>query len=237
MARALPVLAAALLAGCSSVGTRTLPADRFDFTEAVSRSWKEQVLLNIVKARYGEVPTLVEVNQIVTGYELRNEVRVNGEFNLYNPTDFLGAGATTAWVDRPTLTYSPLTGQKFTRIVLVPIPTVSILHLVQAGYRADLVLNLLVHSINGHRNPGGPAGTAAADSKFPRIVELVRTIQAAGGLDFRVDPGAEGEKPMTLLVLRGAELPGASREMAELRELLGVPADATQASLVTGLLR
>jgi hypothetical protein len=229
------LLAAGILAGCSSVGTRTLPADRFDFTEAVARSWKEQVLLNIVKARYGEVPTLVEVNQIVTGYELKNEVRVNGEFNLYNPGDVFGAGATSSWVDRPTLTYSPLTGQRFTRVVLVPIPTVSILYLVQAGYRADLVFDFLLHSINGHQNPGGPAGDGK-DTVFPRIVELLRKIQTAGGLDFRVDPGGDGEKPMTLLVLKGTEIPAVAPEVAELRGLLGITPEVREVRLVSGLL-
>ncbi|MCK6478832.1 MAG: hypothetical protein HUU06_11505 [Planctomycetaceae bacterium] len=241
MARAARLLAAALaaslLGGCSTVGTRTLPMDRFDFTESVSRSWREQILLNIVKARYGEVPTFVEVAQIVTGYEARSEVRVSGDFNLYNPTDFFGAGGTASWVDRPTLTYSPLTGEKFTRVILVPIPSSAILLLLQAGYRADLVMDTLVQSVNGHVNPRSPVASAAsAASRFPRIVELLKRIQAAGGLDFRVDPGEKDAKPMTLMVLRSAEVPGASAEVEELRSILGIPPDRIEVPLVNGVL-
>jgi hypothetical protein len=241
MARAARLLAAALaaslLGGCSTVGTRTLPMDRFDFTEAVSRSWREQILLNIVKARYGEVPTFVEVAQIVTGYEARSEVRVSGDFNLYNPADVFGAAGSASWVDRPTLTYSPLTGEKFTRVILIPIPSSAILLLLQAGYRADLVMDTLVQSVNGHVNPRSPvAAAASATSKFPRIVELLKRIQAAGGLDFRVDQAAGDAKPMTLMVVRGAEVPGAAAEVAELRGILGIPPDRVEVPLVNGVL-
>ena len=43
-----------LLAGCSGFGPLTVSRDRFDYTEAISDSWKRQMLFNLVKIRYGD---------------------------------------------------------------------------------------------------------------------------------------------------------------------------------------
>ena len=57
-------------ASCTSLGPNTLAKDRFDYNEAISDSWKEQTLLNIVKLRYADMPLFVEVASIVSGKTL-----------------------------------------------------------------------------------------------------------------------------------------------------------------------
>ena len=39
---------------CTRVGPDMMYKDRFDYTTAVGDSWKEQVLLNIVRIRYSD---------------------------------------------------------------------------------------------------------------------------------------------------------------------------------------
>jgi hypothetical protein len=43
---------ASVLAGCSSIGPMVIKRDRTDYSGAMASSWKEQMLLNIVKFRY-----------------------------------------------------------------------------------------------------------------------------------------------------------------------------------------
>lgn len=65
------------LGGCSSIGTNTLRHDRFDYNMALSDSWKEQLLLNIVKVRYGDTPMFLDVAQIISAYTLTSGLSVN----------------------------------------------------------------------------------------------------------------------------------------------------------------
>ena len=87
----LTVLGLALaLTGCRSLGPSTIKRDRFQYANAVSDSWKEQLLLNIVRARYADVAAFVEVSSMVSGYSLESKLAVGGEW----PTKGTGFGLT-----------------------------------------------------------------------------------------------------------------------------------------------
>ena len=72
MARLLGLIMLAAACGCSGIGPKTIPRDRFDYNAAISNSWKEQTLLNIVKLRYADMPLFVEVASVVSGYSLES---------------------------------------------------------------------------------------------------------------------------------------------------------------------
>ena len=52
-----PLLLLLCFCGCAArVGPKSLAHDRFDYSAAITQSWKEQMLLNMVKLRYMDPP-------------------------------------------------------------------------------------------------------------------------------------------------------------------------------------
>ena len=109
--------------GCAHIGPKTIPVDRFDYSTAVADSWKQQTLLNIVKMRYMDVPVFVDVASIVSGYSLQTGVSVGGTLSSSKSVqgDFGTLGGQAIYTDRPTITYTPLTGERFLKGLLAPI--------------------------------------------------------------------------------------------------------------------
>jgi len=116
------VALALALAGCQSIGPGTIQRDRLDYAGAVSDSWKEQTLLNIVKIRYFDTPMFLEVASVISSYQLQGEVRFSREIFPSAAADTNRTfGATGTYSDRPTISYAPLTGEKFVNSLLRPI--------------------------------------------------------------------------------------------------------------------
>ena len=105
-------------------GPGTVTRDRPHYTTAMTNSWKEQLLLNIVKSRYGDAPAFLEVVSVVSGYSLETGVSLGGQFspeNLRGDT-FVSGGLSGKFTDRPTISYAPMTGENFVRSLMAPVP-------------------------------------------------------------------------------------------------------------------
>jgi hypothetical protein len=49
-------LCLAALSGCASIGPHTVLTDSFDYTGVLADSWKQRMLFNMVRLRYGDTP-------------------------------------------------------------------------------------------------------------------------------------------------------------------------------------
>ncbi len=226
------------LSGCASIGPGTVPRDRFDYISAISDSWKMQTLLNLVKLRYGDAPVFLDVASVINQYGVEGSLAYSGSWSqnaelpwpytaLYN---FLGTGR---YAERPTITYSPLGGEKFARNLMTPIPPAAILNLLQGGYPADLVLRLCVHSINGINNRFGAGARARqADPEFYQLIEKLRQIQQSGDFGLRVRK--TGDQTATLIVFSKKPSPEVEAARAEVRKLLGLDPKAEEFNVVYG---
>ena len=212
---------AALLAGCASVGPTTVSRDRFEYVQAISDSWKSQMLLNLVKVRYTDVPVFLDVTSVINAYSLESEANLSLQAAPVNRGDtFIGGGATGRYSERPTISYSPLTGDKFAKSVMSPLPVSGILLLVQSGYPADLVLGICVNSINGLENARIGVDERPAEPAFRELVTLLREDQRHGGVAFESRPGV-GKKAMAM-ILRAPSDDAMAKRNERLAQLLGV---------------
>jgi hypothetical protein len=145
----------------------------------------------------------------------------------------LGAGGT--YTDQPTVTYTPLTGNKFIKSLMTPLPPESVFFLIQSGLPADGVLFAAVSSINGLKNQTSTiSGTAPPSPEFLRVLALMRKIQLSSGVALRIEQGAEKQQT-TLLALRRPDISTETMaESVELRRLLRLDENATEFKLVYG---
>src|SRR4029077_11211873 len=140
--------------------------------------------------RYMDLPVFVDVSSIVSGYSMQTGVTVNGTVSSTRAIqgDFANIGGQAIYTDRPTITYVPMTGEKFLRGLITPIDPKNVFFLLQSGYAADFILSLAVESLNGVRNRSTAGGTIRdADPEFIRALSLLREVQAAGAFGMRVE--------------------------------------------------
>jgi len=221
--------------GCRTVGPGTISRDRFDYTSAISDSWKRQMLLNLVKLRYSDAPVFLDVSSIITQYSLETSVNARVSWDEFVPGDSQALGATSRYEDRPTITYSPLTGEQFTRNLLTPIPPGAIFSLVQAGWPIDRIFVVCVQSINGIDNrAGSTAFSRPADPDFYRLILALRRMQQSGGVGMRVE--RREDKLDTIMFFERPSDEQARQDMTTIRQLLGLAADANEFALAYGRL-
>jgi hypothetical protein len=224
-----------VVSGCAGIGPHTVARDRFDYTEALSDSWKQQMLYNIVKIRYGDTPVFIEVASILNSYSLATSVNVSASWQapLSRNANAVGVGGSGMYTDSPTITYSPLTGEKFARSLMKPIPPSAILALVEAGYPVDIVFRLCVSSINGIRNRyGGSARARPADPEFYPLLERMRKIQSAGAVALRVQKTDEMEG--MVMIFRGKVDSALEEDTLFVRRTLGLDLTAGEFNVVYG---
>lgn len=238
LALALITLAAlATLGGCASMGPGSVKRDRFDYNVALTESWKRQVLLNVVKLRYVEPISFVDVGQIVAAYTLESGVTLSGTRTGYDRPGTMDNFAANSQLsakltDRPTITYTPLTGKTFLKSVMLPIPVQNIMQNIQSGASADIILTMSASSINGLRNEGvTTAGFRPADGRFLRVVALLRSLQLAGMLRINLH---DKTGSVTLAFPKGQLPEETAAQIAELKSLLNLDPGRASYKVVGG---
>jgi hypothetical protein len=219
---------------CTTIGPKSIPVDRFDYSTAIADSWKQQTLLNIVKLRYMDLPVFVDVASIVAGYSVQTGVAVNGVVSSTGAVqgNYVGVGGNAVYTDRPTITYVPLTGEKFLRGLMTPIDPKNIFFMLQTGYPADFILGLTVESLNGVRNRSTTGGVVRkADPEFVRALQLIRDVQSVGAIGMRVEEDKARGATGVVFFRRDDVTAETLEQSTEIRRLLRLSAESQRFTL------
>lgn len=223
------------LTGCHSIGPGTVPRDRSDYSSSIGDSWKRQTLLNIVKLRYVDPPVFVDVGQIVAGYSLQTGVSAGGTLATERAVqgNFTSIGGQAIYTDRPTITYVPLTGNKYVKGLMTPLSPESVFFTIQSGWPADGVLFATVASINGLKNQETSiAGVNPPDPDFMRVLQLMRKIQLSEAVSMRINLDVQKQQT-AILAFRSKNVPPETLDdIHELRRLLHLDPDTEELKLV-----
>lgn len=223
------------LTGCQSIGPGTVPRDRSDYSTSIGDSWKRQTLLNIVKLRYVDPPIFVDVGQIVAGYSLQTGVSAGGTLSSDKAIqgNFGTISGSAIYTDRPTITYVPLTGNKFLHGLMTPLSPESVFFTIQSGWPADGVLFASVASLNGLKNQDSSiAGVTPPDADFMRALQLLRKIQLSGAVAMRIKQDTQKQQTAILAIRSKDVSPQTLDDIHEFRRLLRLDPDAEELKLV-----
>jgi hypothetical protein len=226
-------LIAFVLGGCASMGPPTIDRDRFDYVTTISDSWKRQMVLNLLKIRYTDGPVFMDIASVISSYSLEGDFSLFGQYAPPGRGDtFGGLGATGRYTDKPTITYHPLTGDKFAKSVMAPIPVAGLLFLIQSGYAPDLVLRICVNRINGLENAyGGPGNPQAGSPQFHELLTALRDFHGAGASHFRIK--AVKEAQVVVMFISPSTDEGVAHAH-RIRTLLGLNPEEREFSIVPG---
>jgi hypothetical protein len=177
------------LTGCQTIGVGSVQRDRLGYADAMGTSWKEQTLLNIVKLRYLDTPVFLDVSSVISSYELASQISLGA--NIYPITtdgNSRSLGATGTYTDKPTISYTPITGERYMNGLIRPIPPQAIFAMIESGHPADLVLRVTTRAISGLYNYSASQTRArAADPTFNRVIDTIRHLQQEGALSVRIE--------------------------------------------------
>ncbi len=220
------------LVACS-IGPATVARDRFDYASAISESWKRQMLLNLIKIRYADTPVFLDVASVINQYAIESQIDLRFTWNDLLTGNSQGLSGGGKYADRPTITYQPLSGRKFTQSIMTPIRPSALFALIQAGWPVDYVMRLCVQSINGIDNRfGGSARMHQADPEFYSLLKSLRAIQNAGGIGVRLE---QINKNFTaIMFFQQDSVDDVIQEIHSAEQILGIKTDGHGYRLVYG---
>lgn len=216
------------LPGCA-FGPRALEKTHGRYGEAVHQVDEEQLLRNIVRARYLESPENLDVSSITTQYELSASAEARPFFLAPNPAGSvfrtftaLLPGASISGSDRPTVSLIPQNEGSAVRRFMTPISAESLVFLGQAGWPVSHYLGIWVDRMNGVPNrPAcvGPPREAPADfARFQRAVHLMQLAQDQEWLAVQAeDRTTEVSGPLPAAAVTAAAVVEAARDGFEYR--------------------
>ena len=168
-----------LVSSCASMGPKTIPSDGFNYNDRISLQQNEQILLNIVRLRYAEVPLFLNVSSVINQYSRDSRASITGS-NIFG-TPKADANVNAGWSDRPTITYTPMGGQAFSESLLHPLPPSVVFFLIQSGWSPLRMLRLTTSTINGLQNEISiTKDKRKADTEFDILLELIVQLQKKG---------------------------------------------------------
>jgi len=198
-----------LLGGCTfGLGPRAVPRARFDYNEALSKSQNEQLMLNLLRLRYQDTTSFLDVDSIVSSYRAEGSAGFNRSLgtDAGSDTNLFGLNAGFVYSESPTISYSPLQGEAFARRFLSPIPPAMVALLAQSGWGLERLLRCCAHSLNGIPNTPSVGGYVPSRvlefERFHAILASVKELQETGVIDWRALPDADGGLPLSYLSAR-----------------------------------
>ena len=169
--------------GCS-LGPRSLMHSRLRYNDAVKTTSEQQLLLNIVRLRYVDTPSSLAISSIADQQEVVAGLGIVPFFTSAGAGDVgsyrnsILPQAQLSGTTRPTLSYTPLDDEEFTRRLFSPISLEGAAYLSKTTWPIATVFRLYLENLNWVSNAetaSGPTPTEPPD--YATFLEGVQSLQ------------------------------------------------------------
>lgn len=145
--------AAFAIGGCTEITSKDAISAQSAYNNALVNNNNQELLLNIVRLRYGEYPTFVEV----TSMSHNNNIKSGSTFGL--DKTIMGAvkgsyqgvmklGLSPSYENLSGANYGKLAGKEYVKKFMTPIQFPIVTSLIQSGWSLEEVFNLCIERIN-----------------------------------------------------------------------------------------
>jgi hypothetical protein len=201
------LLLAAGLAGCA-LPNKAIRGDYADYNETIHYTQSQQMLLNLVRLKYRELPLFLKVGALSASYSF--EVSGGADLGKAGNTKLYGLDLGASFASRPTITYTPLEGDTFVKQVLSEVSPEGFVLLYRSGWPVSVLCHVMVERIGQALNRQGEPSYAM----FQKLVDRLQAAQDADKLRF----DTEEESTEVVLITDLVDIVGDER-LAEEREL------------------
>jgi hypothetical protein len=164
------------------------------YNRVISGIKNQQDLLNFVRLRYNDSPTMLAVtninSQLLFGGNAQGTYAF-AEGPAKNGADTFLFSLLPKYEDKPTITYQPLQGEKFVKNVLEQISLDVLMLLHNSGWSVERIFRLCVQDINGIQNApsaSGPTPDSAPEyENFLSVAKLMRKLQKRNFINFEYE--------------------------------------------------
>ncbi len=201
----LGILAASLCACATPRLTTPIARDTLLYSGEVARAQQEQLLLNIVRLRYNDPVSFVEIERMTTEDSRSVGLGIASAFGLDDGpfNEVLGADAAAGKSETPTAIYNVLRGGAYAQQLLQPVSPESIFLLSQSGWSVERLMLCCVARIgdlDNARSAAGPTPEMLPDnSDFRELAHRMRQLQLSGDLLVQVFDDKAGAPPRVVI--------------------------------------
>lgn len=215
------LIACTFASGCA-LGPRTIEQSRLQYNEAVKTTSEQQLLLNIVRLRYTDVPSSLALSSIADQRELAAGLKAipfftsagTGPDGTYRGAVFPQAELTGAV--RPTLSYTPIDDSEFTRRLFTPITLEGMAYLSKTTWPLSTVFRLYLENINWVSNAQTGSGPTPRNApEYAEFLEGIAALQRLRDRNCAVLHSEERDDKPTDAVPAGDNTPTAALEAAK----------------------
>ncbi len=173
------------VSGCG-LGPKMIKPERKAYSVALQTSANEEMLLNLVRKRYSEMPVFMRITALTSTLTLSSTATGTASFPEIPYTDSYDFTLDATISETPTITFQPLEGADFSKSALTEIGLGEVMTLFRAGWDIEKLMKVMIKRIGPIQNdPRAPE----EEEKFARLSALWGRVQRRGDLGFTIKPG------------------------------------------------